>query len=667
MFHNRWLRSGVSLIVAALMIGSISYIGVHTYKASHASTVPTIYASPDKGTIASGSILSVTLRADSGSEAVNSVQASLNYDASKLSYSSITDSDSYPLVAATSTSTPGVIRIGRGNNDKSLTGDNAIVTINFRVTGTSGTGTITLDKAYSALVRSSDSTDILGNVGTGTYTISSSTAGGGTVSSPTPQPQSSSNTSVEKPVMTLSPSSGNMQPGSPLSVAIRLNSYNYPVSTAEAIISYPAGQLQYTGVTEGGVYTTKQRTKADPGLIDIIRAIPGGNPGVKGENTIVTLNFKVIGASGPVSLAFTQGTAAYDTSGSGQNILNLGGSKGAGYTIGATSSNPITVLPLNNAADKATTAAIRSNTISTPSQAMYVSSGSGKVAISSAQNGSPHTELAGEVQLSPILDPEVQQAGGIQKVEYFLEGTLVYTAKTSPYTFSFDTKSMRNGVYEMGVKTFLASGIVNTKTDKLHVNNPITMAYVARHYYVSILTTLALLAVLGLLIVKLAIPRLRHADNIGSDTDHDALYGFTDHQSGEALVASDPHVVAPTGASVVSATLPLQPQFSSVAQTTDALPMTPAGITAKPVAETAGRTENNQNLNIPIQSAAATQTTVSSRPIVSSEPVMAASLVVPRPVTPGIITRPAGDRFLSKPSVSIPVVTDSDTINHSQP
>ena len=245
--QTRWLRSSLSLLVAGLMIGSISYIGVHTYKSSHAATLPTIYASPDSGDVASGSTLSVTLRADSGGEGVNSVQASLNYDTSKLTYSSITEADAFPLVAATSTSTPGVIRVGRGNNDRSITGDNAIVTINFKVTGTSGTGTINIDKANSALVRSSDNSDILANVGTGTYTIA--------VSPGTLPSGGSTSISTEKPRLTLSPASGNLPTGSPVSVDVRLHSYNFPVSTVEAIVSYPSGQLQFTGLTEGGIYT----------------------------------------------------------------------------------------------------------------------------------------------------------------------------------------------------------------------------------------------------------------------------------------------------------------------------------------------------------------------------------------------------------------------------
>jgi len=567
--HNRWLRSGLSLLVAGLMVGSISYIGVHTYKSSHAATVPTIYASPDSGAVASGSTLSVTLRADSGGEGVNSVQASLNYDASKLTYSSITEAGTFPLVAATSTSSPGIIRVARGNNDSSVTGDNAIVTINFKVTGTSGTGAINIDKANSALVRSSDNSNILANVGTGTYTIAVA---------PGTQPSgSSTSTSTEKPRLTLSPASGNLPTGSPVSVAVRLHSYNFPISTVEAIVSYPAGQLQYTGLTEGGIYTTKQRTKTDPGSIDIIRAIPGGSSGITGENTVVTLNFKVIGASGPAGLTIAAGSAVFDTSGTGQNILDTAGSKGASYTLGATSSNPVTVVPLSNAAEKAPSASVLPDTVTTPAQALLITAGSGSVALTNDKNGSSLTELTGEVKLTPILDADAQQPGGVQKVEYYLNGKLINTAKVAPYSYSFDTEAMRNGIYTMGIKTYLAGGTVSTKTDKLLVSNPVNMAYVGRHYLLNILGVLALFGVLGALIVKLVLPRRRSHNDTPGDADHDALYGFSDHQSaGGSLVATDPLVIAPVGAGASGVAQPMQPQFSSAAMTTNALPLTPS-------------------------------------------------------------------------------------------
>jgi|GEM_PF-2199789 len=556
--RKKRLRSILSFVVAAVIIGSISYLGVKTYHDSHAATGASIYVNPGSGTLTAGSIVSITVRENSGTDPINTVQASLNYDSNSLQYSSISESGSFPVVAATSTDTPGVVRIGRGNANNPLTGDVAVVTINFKVIGASGTGTITVDKAYSFLVRSTDNTDILQSVGNGSYTLT------GTATppppSPTPTPPPPSPTGA--PLLYMSPSAGTYNTGDTLSASVRISSGTSTVTTVEAIVGYPTNQLQYVSVSEGGVYTVQQRTKNANGTVDIIRGTAGGSDGITGDNSLVTINFKVIGSDGSVPLTINGGSAAYDKSGTGTNILDLTNSVGATYTISGSDgggsvvngSGGLSILPKDG----------------------------GHASLGTSDQGVV-TELQGQVTLSPTTATNGTSA--ISKVEYYLDGKLLATKNTTPYSYNFDTRKQRNGTHTMLVKTYYANGTVDTKTSSLLVKNKITLTYVLRQYAPSALVLIAILAVCTFLVLKLVIPRFafaRHSTTHGV-VDYDVMHGSNDISATHSPVMADPIVVAPTNSAFLATdVVPGGVQVDKAAQITEALPIQGVSPTTQP-------------------------------------------------------------------------------------
>lgn len=660
---SRHIRSAVSLLIALLLIGSISYLGVHTYRSSHASSGPSIYATPSSASVTAGATLSVTLRSNSGSTGVNSVQASLNYDVDKLQYVGITEGGTFPVVAATSTGTPGVIRVGRANADREVTGDNAIVTVNFKVIGT-GTGTISVDKSYSFLVNSTTNKDILENVGSGSYTVTAPTVAtdpnpNPPATSATPPPAVASPAAGTKPILTLSPPSGSVAPGASLSVGVRLNAYSGGVTTVQAVVNYPAGQLEYTGATEGGVFTTKQRTKTGSGSIDIIRGVTGGSSGINDDNPIVTLKFKVIGSSGSVPLTLGAASGAFDASGSGQNVLDKASSKGATFTIEAGGSS-LLVPPGGDTA--ANNKPPNESFFITPTQALRIgfSGRNGQAAMTTDDKGAALTELGGEVELKPILDPAIfanNPNESLSKVEYYLDGKLIATAKSAPYSYKFDTRTMRNGVYTVGVKSFYSSGVVDTRTDKLKVNNNVTLAYVMRHYAVSTAAVLALLAVLVFVVLRLIVPRFSRKPDPSQPIDHDAMYGFSSlagRRGSEGPVAGDPLVVAPAG-DAASNSASLLPQFSTAAQTTEALPGTQLDYrdAVSPPAAAIAPLQGNR----PVSSGPSAPTPDVIRPT-SQGPTAPSPIVfapTPRPdVTPPAPATPVTASPLPQPTVTLP-------------
>jgi hypothetical protein len=535
----RGFSSMLSLVVGAVLISSISYMGVRTYQDSHAASGGSIYVNPGSDTLTAGSTVSISVRENSGTEAVNSVQFSLNYDSNKLQYSSIVDGSAFPVIAATNATT-GNIKVGRANADNTVTGDQAIVTINFKVIGTSGTAALTLDKQYSLLVRSSDNQDMLQSIGNGSYTITGSTTPS-PQPTPSPTPTPSPPSANGQPVLYISPASGTYPKDSTISAAVRLNSYNTAVNTVEAVVGYPADKLQYVSATEGGSYTTVQRTKNSNGSIDIIRGVPGGSSGKTGDNLVVTLNFKVTGSSGSANLSINNGSAAYDSSASGSNVLNLASSAGADYALAPTGSVP-TPPPA-----APSPSAPQNKVITSLSQSVKIGVGQNGQAIISTVDGTSLTELNGQVSLTPTT---VSTGGSIKKVEYWLDKKLISTQTSVPFTYAFDTTKLRNGTYAMTVKTFYNSGTVDIKTDKMLVKNKVTLAYVFRQYAPSALALIAILAVCVVFVWKLVIPRFAFAHKTPAYLvkDHDIVHGAGNPQSASKLVMDDPVVIAPTPA-----------------------------------------------------------------------------------------------------------------------
>jgi hypothetical protein len=146
------------------------------------------------------------------------------------------------------------------------------------------------------------------------------------------------------------------------------------------------------------------------------------------------------------------------------------------------------------------------------------------VAITTSASGTPAAEVSGNVELAPIADSTIIAENpriSIKKVEYYLNKKLIATKTNSPFTYLLDTKTMKNGEYTMVVKTSYSNGTVDTRTDMVVVKNKIDASYVARHYGVTTLATIAALAVFGGLIWKLVLPKFnfKHASHGSDDID----------------------------------------------------------------------------------------------------------------------------------------------------
>jgi hypothetical protein len=160
-------------VVGLLVIGGVSYVGTQNRRDSMAATLGTMYVAPAAGTYEPGSTFSVAIREESGTNAVNSVQTKLGYNAAQLQFVGITEGAAFPFATATDTATPGIVRIARGVpvGAAGVTGDQVIANVSFKVLATTGTTSLTIDNGFSLIVRSSDQTNMMtASIGS-TYSI----------------------------------------------------------------------------------------------------------------------------------------------------------------------------------------------------------------------------------------------------------------------------------------------------------------------------------------------------------------------------------------------------------------------------------------------------------------------------------------------------------------
>lgn len=152
-FSYRW----VQVASAALLFGGVGYFILTLTNAASpgAPAAPTVYISPITQTIAKNTTFTIEVREDSGTTAINAVQANFTYPTNMLTYVSTNTTNSAFSIEAENTvnTTTGQVNLGRGaSGGTSLTGDKLIATMTFTtktVVGTAnltfGTGTVLVD------------------------------------------------------------------------------------------------------------------------------------------------------------------------------------------------------------------------------------------------------------------------------------------------------------------------------------------------------------------------------------------------------------------------------------------------------------------------------------------------------------------------------------------
>lgn len=174
----------------------------------------TLTLSPSSGTYTTGNSFTVTVYEDSGSETINTVQADLQYDASKLQFVSINANQPTSAfgVKAAANGGSGSVTFQMGNI-QALSGKQPVGTVTFKVLGSSGSTAVNFKSSSTILTNQSPATDVWnGSTAGGSYTLKAPATS--TPSTPsTPASPSKPSTSTSKPSTSTKPTtSSNISP-----------------------------------------------------------------------------------------------------------------------------------------------------------------------------------------------------------------------------------------------------------------------------------------------------------------------------------------------------------------------------------------------------------------------------------------------------------------------
>jgi len=158
--------------VMVTLMTLLALTGVYLVYKTHAAS-DTMTLAPVSSNVSLGSNVTVTITENSGTDAVNAVEADLTYDQTKLQFVSIDASTSPFTLQAISSGGNGTVTIARALSGTTLTGAQTVATITFTAIGTGSTAVNFANT--SALVRASDTTNVLTVTTGGTYTIADTT------------------------------------------------------------------------------------------------------------------------------------------------------------------------------------------------------------------------------------------------------------------------------------------------------------------------------------------------------------------------------------------------------------------------------------------------------------------------------------------------------------
>ncbi len=165
--------------LAVVVIGALSIIGITMLQRSSASSIGSIYLSPTTATVSQGQIITVEVHEVSGTIPVNAVQTAISYNSSIVQYVGMTEGTAFPTIAATDTTIPNELRIARATAaGTTVTDDQVLVILTFKVLVRSGTTSLGINTTYSFIVQASDNTNILSGTSGASYQISRGQSGG---------------------------------------------------------------------------------------------------------------------------------------------------------------------------------------------------------------------------------------------------------------------------------------------------------------------------------------------------------------------------------------------------------------------------------------------------------------------------------------------------------
>lgn len=148
----------------------MSRFGNRLQKGAGGASGAELYITPASGNLTNGNSLVITIRENSKSAAVNAVQANLTYPTNRMTFQSISTTNSAFTTTIQNQGGSGTVQIGVGLLGSSVSGDQEVARVTFTLSG-AGSAAIAF-AAGSGIAKASDSTDICDKRTGASYTIS---------------------------------------------------------------------------------------------------------------------------------------------------------------------------------------------------------------------------------------------------------------------------------------------------------------------------------------------------------------------------------------------------------------------------------------------------------------------------------------------------------------
>jgi hypothetical protein len=256
----------------------------------------------------------------------------------------------------------------------------------------------------------------------------------------------------------ISPPSGNYSVGSSFVATIRVNTTD-TINAVAADLTYSAN-LQYVSIDgSGSAFGIDASSSGGSGSVSISRA---NISAVSGDQLVAKVTFRAVSAgTGTIGMA---GSSQALSSTTNQNVIAA--RNGGSYSLQATATpTPTpTPTPASPTPTPTPTPAAKTTTTNLPQTSI------------ATQGNATTTPLPGDstVELSAPATVETTTDGTkqITKIEYILNGKVVTTDTTPPYSHNIDTTKYRNGTYSLISKTYYADGKVDSSKVSLVVKNP---------------------------------------------------------------------------------------------------------------------------------------------------------------------------------------------------
>ncbi|HEX8182882.1 MAG TPA: cohesin domain-containing protein [Candidatus Saccharimonadales bacterium] len=149
--------------ILAAQLNTYRYEGIAYYVPDSvgAPAANSLYVSPRLASIKANDIFTVSVRTNTVDK-INTAQASIQFDPTKVQYVSVQNTSLFSQIAATDTRTPGLIRIARGTPSASpQNGDSEVVRLTFRMLSVDGRATLSLDPNATLGISAADNTNVL--------------------------------------------------------------------------------------------------------------------------------------------------------------------------------------------------------------------------------------------------------------------------------------------------------------------------------------------------------------------------------------------------------------------------------------------------------------------------------------------------------------------------